>query len=48
MKMQEFLKDATLVLANRVDWQPEVGVALVMKKLIEKLPGEPWGLRDEN
>src|SRR3990167_6374087 len=47
MKMQEFIKDATLVLANRVNWQPEVGAELVMKKLVERLPGESLKLRDK-
>lgn len=48
MKMQEFLKDATLVLTSRVNWKPEVGAALVMKELIEKLPGGPWKLRNDS
>lgn len=47
MKMQEFVKDATLMLANRVNWQPEVGAELIMKKLVEKLPGEPWKLKEK-
>ena len=42
MQMQEFLRDATLVLANSIDWQPEIAGQLVMEKLIEKLPGEAW------
>lgn len=48
MQMQEFLKDATLVLANSAHWNPIAGAELVMKRLIEKLPGEPWKLRDAN
>jgi len=47
MKMQEFLRDATLVLANQVDWNPIIATELVMQALISKLPGEPWKLLDK-
>ena len=46
MQMQEFLKDATLVLADSINWNPMLGAELVMNKLIEKLPGDPWKLKD--
>ena len=48
MQMQEFLKDATLVLANNVNWNPITGAELVMKKLIERLPGEAWRLKEKS
>lgn len=44
IRMQEFLKDATLVLSNDIDWNPQWGFEVVMKNLIEKLPGAPWKL----
>lgn len=47
MQMQEFLKDTTLVLANNTDWNPSLAEKLVMKKLIEKLPGEAWKLKGD-
>lgn len=46
MQMQEFLKDVTLVLANDVNWSPQLGAGLIMENLIEKLPGEPWKIKE--
>lgn len=47
MQMQEFLKDTTLVLSDSIGWNPKHGAELVMEKLIDKLPGEPWKLKSE-
>ena len=47
MNMQEFLQDATLVLDNSADWNSKHAFELVMKELVEKLPGKPWKLKEE-
>jgi predicted nucleotidyltransferase component of viral defense system len=48
LKMQEFLKDTTVVLSDSINWNPLLASELIMKELIEKLPGESWKLKDSN
>jgi hypothetical protein len=37
-----FLDDITPLLANEVDYDPEVAAGLVREALLARLPGEPW------